>query len=43
MYLDSVPNKLRTVLSRLRLSSHHLNIEVSRHGSNRVERHHVYI
>ena len=39
MYLDILPNKFRAVLSRLRLSSHHLNIEVGRHGSNRVERH----
>ena len=39
MYLDILPNKFRTVLPRLRISSHHLNIEVGRHGSNRVERH----
>jgi hypothetical protein len=30
MYLDILPSKFRTVLSRLRLSSHQLNIEVGR-------------
>jgi len=37
MYI--LPNKFRTVLSRLRLTSHHLHIEVCRHGCNRVKRH----
>ena len=39
MYLDILLNKFRTVLSRLRLLSHHLNVAVCRHDSNRVERH----
>ena len=39
MYLDIVPKKFGTILSRLLLSPHHLNIEVGRHGSNIVERH----
>ena len=39
IYLDVLPYKFRISLSRLQLSSQQLNIEVGRHGSNRVDRH----
>ena len=38
LYLNSLPNKLRVAISRLRLSSHQLRIETGRYSLNRVDR-----
>ena len=37
-YLNVLPNKLRVVLSRLRLSSHQFRFETGRYSQNRVDR-----
>ena len=36
MYLDTLPSKLRSILTKLRLSSHELRIELDRYSRNRT-------
>ena len=38
VYLDTLPSKLRNILTKLRLSSHKLRIELDRYNRNRTPR-----
>ena len=42
MYLDTLPSKLRNILTKLRLSSHKLRIELDRYNRNGTPRELIY-